>query len=49
MMGKEYSTNREEEEFMHDICGKARRKEASRKTKTWMGEYMGLHKMLGNS
>jgi hypothetical protein len=48
-MGREYSTNREEEEFIYDICGKGRRKETSRKTKMWVGEYIVFHKMLGNS
>jgi hypothetical protein len=29
-MGREYNRNREEEEFIYDICGIARKKEASR-------------------
>jgi hypothetical protein len=33
-MGRACSTNGGEEEFIYDIRGKARRKEATRKTKT---------------
>jgi hypothetical protein len=36
-MSKACSTNRGEEEFIWDIDGKARRKEITRKTKTYMG------------
>jgi hypothetical protein len=33
-MGRAYSTNREEEEYIYDIDGKARRKETTKKAKT---------------
>jgi hypothetical protein len=37
-MGRACSTNGNEEQFIYNIVGKARMKETTRKTKTYVGE-----------